>query len=66
MTKCLPSHGVSVTDDIASVVLQVVRRTPKWIRRDLESKDPATRVRSEEALTAMIVDAIRQERCAAA
>lgn len=40
------------------IVLKTVTRLPDWIRHDLGSKDSAVRLRAEETLAAMIVNAL--------
>ncbi|PQM29062.1 hypothetical protein CVO77_11750 [Sphingopyxis lindanitolerans] len=35
---------------------------PRWIRHDLDSKDPVTRFRAEESSAAMIADALGQQK----
>jgi hypothetical protein len=41
-----------------ALILAVLQRAPQWIRHDLAAKDDNTRLRAEESLTAMIVDAL--------
>jgi hypothetical protein len=40
------------------VISEVVSRIPEWVRRELLSADPVTRVRAEETIVAMIVGAL--------
>lgn len=40
------------------VLLKAILRTPEWLRHDLAAKEPAARLRAEEALTAMLADAL--------
>ena len=49
-----------MTDETTAIVLGVIERAPQWIRRDLVSKDHVARVQAEEALAAMIADALRK------
>jgi len=49
-----------MTDQMKTAIVEFVARIPDWIRRDLASKDAATRTRAEEALSAMIVNAVNQ------
>ncbi|MGB3319131.1 MAG: DUF6771 family protein [Sphingopyxis granuli] len=49
-----------MSDDLTTIVLGAIERAPHWIRRDLESKDHVVRVQAEEALAAMIADALRK------
>ena len=41
-----------------AAVLAVIRRTPQWIRHDLQTKDAIVRSRAEESLAAMIAGAL--------
>lgn len=47
-----------MNETLTSTVLQVIERTPQWVRHDLDSKDAAIRVRAEETLAAMIAAAL--------
>lgn len=47
--------------ELTDIILRVVERAPQWIRRDLSSKDMVARIRAEESLAAMIVDALDQQ-----
>lgn len=49
-------HMVETT--LTSTITAVLGRAPSWIRQDLLAKEYAIRVRAEEALAAMIADAI--------
>ncbi|WP_205316166.1 hypothetical protein [Novosphingobium sp. P6W] len=49
-----------MTETLTTTVLQVIERTPQWVRHDLESKEPAVRIRAEETLAAMIAAALRE------
>jgi hypothetical protein len=49
---------MEMNETLTSTVLQVIERTPQWVRHDLESKDAAIRVRAEETLAAMISAAL--------
>jgi len=44
--------------NLRSTVEAVLRKAPAWIRHDLASADLQVRVRAEEALAAMIEDAL--------
>lgn len=44
-----------------TIILGVITRAPQWIRRDLDAKEDAIRVRAEETLAAMIASALRDE-----
>lgn len=46
-------------DDIQPIILAAVERAPRWVRVDLASTDPTIRTRAEEALAAMIAQALR-------
>ncbi|MGV1682432.1 DUF6771 family protein [Sphingopyxis sp. NJF-3] len=50
-----------MTSDLASTVLHVIERAPQWMRRDLEAKDAVVRTQAEEALAAMIADALEKQ-----
>lgn len=50
-----------MTQELTDTILRVVERAPQWVRRDLESKDAAARIRAEEALAAMIADALEKQ-----
>lgn len=39
-------------------LLKAITRLPDWIRHDLAGKDPALRMRAEEAMRAMLVDVL--------
>jgi hypothetical protein len=45
-------------DDLEAIVAAVLARAPDWIRRDLLARDPATRTQAEEALAAIIANAL--------
>lgn len=47
-----------MTRELTDIILRVIERAPQWIRRDLDSKDVASRIRAEESLAAMIADAL--------
>lgn len=48
-------------DQIAKdVLLKAVTRLPDWMRHDLAAKDAALRTRAEEALAAMLADALQR------
>jgi hypothetical protein len=49
---------MQMNETLTGTVLQVIERTPQWVRHDLESKDAAIRVRAEETLAAMISAAL--------
>ncbi|MBC2666746.1 hypothetical protein H7F51_14590 [Novosphingobium flavum] len=50
--------------DIASIIQAVVQRAPQWLRHDMSSKDEAVRLRAEEAMAAMIADALTKAQAA--
>jgi hypothetical protein len=50
------------TVDLTEIVTDLLRQAPQWIRTDLASKDGALRERAEDALAAMIVNAIGDAR----
>ena len=50
-----------MTSDLASIILRVIERAPQWMRRDLEAKDAVVRTQAEEALAAMIADALEKQ-----
>ena len=43
---------------LAETIHAVVQRAPLWLRQDLTSKEGAIRARAEEAMAAMIADAL--------
>ncbi|MBC9035203.1 hypothetical protein IAG41_22665 [Sphingomonas sp. JC676] len=49
-----------MNDQMKTAIVEFVARMPDWIRRDLASKDQPARTRAEEALAAMIVNAVDQ------
>ena len=49
-----------MTSDLSNIILHVIERAPQWMRRDLEAKDAVVRTQAEEALAAMIVDALQR------
>ena len=44
---------------LTNTILQVIERTPQWVRHDLEAKDTVIRARAEETLAAMISAALQ-------
>lgn len=44
---------------LTTTILQVIERTPQWVRHDLEAKDTVIRARAEETLAAMISAALQ-------
>jgi len=53
-------HTERMSDSLQPAIAAVIARTPEWVRQELASKDPATRARAEEALTAMIASALHE------
>nr|KIS30253.1 hypothetical protein TQ38_23680 [Novosphingobium sp. P6W] len=51
---------IGMKETLTTTVLQVIERTPQWVRHDLESKEPAVRIRAEETLAAMIAAALHE------
>lgn len=51
-----------MTDDLSQRILTALVRLPDWLRRDLSSKDEATRQRAEETLAASIANALGEQR----
>ncbi len=45
--------------DMQAIILGVIERAPQWIRHDLGAKDRRARARAEEALAAMIANALK-------
>lgn len=45
-------------DDCRTTIRGVLARTPQWVRQDLGARDVAMRDRAEDALAAMIAEAI--------
>lgn len=54
-----------MTQALTNIILRVVERAPQWIRHDLGSKGAVARIRAEEALAAMIADALSKQADAA-
>ncbi|MBB3360378.1 MULTISPECIES: hypothetical protein [unclassified Novosphingobium] len=52
-------------DKTKTRILGVIERAPQWLRNDLAAKDPAACARAEEALAAMLIDAIGESQAAA-
>lgn len=55
------AHMPRMTSDLTSIILHVIERAPQWMRRDLEAKDAVVRTQAEEALAAMIADALQKQ-----
>lgn len=49
-----------MNDSIQTATTAVIARVPEWVRHDLVSKDQSTRLRAEETLAAMIVNALTE------
>ena len=49
-----------MNNDFQAVITATIARAPEWIRQELLWKEKATRARAEEALAAMIADALQQ------
>jgi len=47
-----------MSDETTRIILDVLSRAPQWSRYDLPSKEPNLRSRAEEALAAMIGEAL--------
>lgn len=47
-----------VMDDIQPIILAAVERAPQWVRHDLASSESTLRTRAEEAMAAIIAQAI--------
>ena len=52
--------AIEMKETLTTTVLQVIERTPQWVRHDLESKEPAVRIRADETLAAMIAAALHE------
>lgn len=48
------------TFDLTDIVTEVMRLLPQWIRADLAAKDGSLRERAEDALAAMIANAVAE------
>ncbi|MCW6535988.1 DUF6771 family protein [Sphingomonas lycopersici] len=48
-----------VMDDIQPIILAAVERAPQWVRHDLASPEATIRTRAEEAMAAIITQALR-------
>ncbi len=46
-------------DELQTLILNAVERAPQWLRHDLSSTDQAARTRAEDAMAAIIAQAIR-------
>jgi hypothetical protein len=55
------NKDIDMDEGIQAVILDVVERAPQWIRHDLEARDARIRARAEEALAAMIGNALKAE-----
>jgi hypothetical protein len=44
--------------DLINIVTAVLSRAPEWVRTELAAKDANTRRRAEDALAAMIAEAL--------
>ena len=55
------AHRAQMTSDLTRIILGVIERAPQWMRRDLEAKDAVVRTQAEEALAAMIADALGKQ-----
>jgi len=55
------AHSPRMSSELTSIILHVIERAPQWMRRDLEAKDPVVRTQAEEALAAMIADALQKQ-----
>ena len=55
------AHAVTAIPpvDFKTITIDVIRRAPEWLRRDLSSTDPRAREQAEEALAAMLSAAIK-------
>ncbi len=53
-----------MTSELTNVILHVIERAPQWMRRDLDAKDAVVRTQAEEALAAMIADALEKKQVA--
>lgn len=51
-----------MSNEMSERVLAAIVRFPDWMRRDLSSKDEATRQRAEESIAATIATALGEQR----
>jgi hypothetical protein len=51
-------HSAGMEQTSKDVLFKAVARLPEWVRHDLAAKDAALRVRAEESLAAILVDAL--------
>lgn len=51
-----------MSNELSDRVLAALIRLPDWMRRDLSSKDEATRQRAEESIAATIAAALGDQR----
>jgi hypothetical protein len=47
--------------DTQEIIAAVVARAPEWLRRDLMSDDAISKAAAEDALSAMIADALAKK-----
>lgn len=59
--SCRTVTRQGMSDDLSQRILAALVRAPDWLRRDLSSKDEANRQRAEEALSAMIANALSEQ-----
>ena len=50
--------------NLIDIIQAVVARAPAWLRHDLAAADPSVRARAEDAMAAMIAEAIARHRAA--
>jgi hypothetical protein len=51
-----------MSNELSERVLAAIVRLPDWMRRDLSSKDEATRQRAEESIAATIATALGEQK----
>ena len=57
-------HSAAMQDDLQATITAIIARTPEWVRQEVLSKEQATRARAEEALAAMIANALKDAQSA--
>ncbi len=48
-----------MSNTLRATITAVIARAPEWVRHELVSKEASTRARAEEALGAIIADALK-------
>jgi len=62
LSICRNATGLRMSNELSERVLATLVRLPDCMRRDLSSKDEATRQRAEESIAATIATALGEQR----